>query len=151
LSPSLGRILLLAPNSLAPSDPGDAHITYLAQLLAARGPRVTELLYDLDDDSRNVDYALQTALYANISDVVLFGAWDAAARRDTLQRDALTQAQRSEKPVIVIGLHTPFDLDYLSTAGPYLATFGTTAGQMEALVNVLYGDYSAEGVMPILP
>ncbi len=151
LSPSLGRILLLAPNNLAPADAGDAHATYLAQLLAARGPRVTELLYDLDDDSRNVDYALQAALYANISDVVLFGAWDSTARRDTLQRDALTQAQRSGKPVIAIGLHTPFDLDYLSASGPYLATFGATPAQMEALAAVLYGDFAAEGVMPILP
>jgi beta-N-acetylhexosaminidase len=150
LSPAVGRILLLAPNSLGPAAAGDAHITLLAQLIGQRGPRVTELLYDLDDPARNTDYALQAALYANITDVVLFGAWDAGARRDTLQRDALTQALRSGKPVIVLGLHTPFDVNYLTSAPVYLAAFGPAQPQMEALVEALFGEIEITGMMPTI-
>ena len=149
-SPTLGRILLLAPNNLAPADSGAGFYTYLAQLVALRGPRVTELLYNLDDPSRDPGYAEQAALYASSSDAVLFGAWDAFSRRDSRQRDALREVVRSGRPLIVVSLHTPFDLDYLGPVDTYLATFGPTRPQMEALVEVLFGDTEAGGVLPVI-
>jgi hypothetical protein len=39
-------------------------------------------------------------------------------------------------------LHLPFDADYLG-AGVYLATFGDTRAQMEAVVEVLLGEAKA--------
>jgi hypothetical protein len=136
IPPDAHKVLLLAPNHLPPADPGDAHFTYLAQLIAAHGKRVTELLYDLDDPARNADYPAQAALYANASDVIVFGAWDAYLQPDNMQVEALRQARASGHPVIVLDLHLPFDGEYLG-AGAYLATFGDTRAQMEAVVEEL--------------
>ncbi|MGH2521514.1 MAG: glycoside hydrolase family 3 N-terminal domain-containing protein [Anaerolineales bacterium] len=140
IPPSVQKILLLAPSRLPSADAGENHFTYLAQLVSAHGHRVTELLYDLDDPARNPDYAAQAGLYANASDLILFGAWDAHLQPNSLQAEALRQAQASGHPVIVLGLHLPFDLPVLRPE-IYLATFGDTRAQMEAIAGALFGEF----------
>lgn len=139
IPPGAHKVLLLAPNHLPPAEPGHPHFTYLAQLIAQKGFRVVELLYDLDDPARNADYVEQAALYANASEVTIFGAWDAYRQPGHMQADALRQARASGHPVVVLDLHLPFDAGYLG-AGAYLATFGDTKAQMEAVVGALFGD-----------
>ncbi len=73
------------------------------------------------------------------SDVIVFGAWDAYRQPDNTQAEALRQALASGHPVIVLDLHLPFDAGYLGP-GAYLATFGDTRAQMEAVVEALFGE-----------
>ncbi len=147
IPPGVKKILLLAPHHLPPAEPGAGQVTYLAQLLAAHGYRVTELLYRLD--APNPDYPRQAELYAKASDAILFGAWDAHLDA-ALQIETLRRVQRAKKPVVVLGLHTPFDLEYLREADVYLATFGDTRAQMEAVVGALMGEFEPEGKLPII-
>ena len=146
IPPGVKKILLLAPNHLPPAEPGAGQITYLAQLLAAHGYRVVELLYRLD--APNPDYPRQAELYAKANDVILFGAWDAHLHA-ALQTETLRRVQRAKKPVVVLGLHTPFDLEHLPEADVYLATFGETRVQMEAVVEALVGEVELERRRPI--
>jgi beta-N-acetylhexosaminidase len=55
----------------------------------------------------------------------------------------------SEVPTVVIALKSPYDLLGFPDAGTYLATFGTTPGQLEMVVEVLLGEAEATGVMPV--
>jgi hypothetical protein len=73
------------------------------------------------------------------SAVIVFGAWDAYRQPDNTQAEVWRQARASGHPVIVLDLHLPFDTGYLG-AGTYLATFGDTDEQMEAVVEAVFGE-----------
>lgn len=131
------KILLIAPSHIpsAPADPN--HLTYLAQLLAERGYRVTELLYDPQAGTPR-DLTAQAELYALANDLTLFGAWDAHLTATAFQIQTVHRLQATHKPLITIGFHLPFDLQVLD-APLYLATFGDTPAQMEALILAITG------------
>lgn len=53
------------------------------------------------------------------------------------------------KPVVVAAMRNPYDVAYLPTAQTYLATYGYTAGQVESLARVLYGEVNPGGKLPV--
>jgi beta-N-acetylhexosaminidase len=69
--------------------------------------------------------------------------------QDTSQLEMVQGFLDSEVPTVVIALKSPYDLLGFPDAGTYLATFGTTPGQLEMVVEVLLGEAEATGVMPV--
>jgi beta-N-acetylhexosaminidase len=53
------------------------------------------------------------------------------------------------KPVIVSGMRNPYDISYLTAVPTYLATYGYTAHQLEALTRVLFGEVNPAGKLPV--
>jgi beta-N-acetylhexosaminidase len=53
------------------------------------------------------------------------------------------------KPVIVAGMRNPYDISYLTAVPTYLATYGYTAGSVESLVRVLFGEVDPVGRLPV--
>ncbi|GAA0934382.1 hypothetical protein GCM10009558_047660 [Virgisporangium aurantiacum] len=53
------------------------------------------------------------------------------------------------KPVVVAAMRNPYDVAYLPTAQTYLATYGYTAGQVESLARVLFGEVNPGGKLPV--
>jgi len=52
-------------------------------------------------------------------------------------------------PTIVIALKSPYDLLGFPSVGTYLATYGTTPGQLSAVADILLGEVEAAGIVPV--
>jgi beta-N-acetylhexosaminidase len=52
-------------------------------------------------------------------------------------------------PVVAAAMRNPYDVSYLTEAPTYLATYGYTAGSIEALVRVLFGEIAPVGRLPV--
>jgi len=65
-------------------------------------------------------------------------------------QQALVRALRATgKPVVVAGMRNPYDISALGDAPTYLATYGYTAGSIESLTRVLYGEVNPTGRLPV--
>ncbi len=53
------------------------------------------------------------------------------------------------KPVVVSGMRNPYDISRLTAAPTYLATYGYTAGSIESLTRVLFGEINPVGRLPV--
>jgi hypothetical protein len=53
------------------------------------------------------------------------------------------------KPVVIVSLKSPTDLLALPRAAAFLAMFGTTAGQSQALLDALTGSWDPVGQNPL--
>jgi beta-N-acetylhexosaminidase len=52
-------------------------------------------------------------------------------------------------PTIVIALKSPYDLLGFPSVGTYLATYGTTPGQLSTVADILLGELEAAGIVPV--
>jgi beta-N-acetylhexosaminidase len=100
----------------------------------------------------------QTALreipqWAAAYDGVIVCTWDAYLASvlygDTSQIEMVTGLQRQGVPTIVVALRSPFDLLGFPDVRTYVATFGTTDGQLAGVGEVLVGQSEATGLAPV--
>lgn len=86
-------------------------------------------------------------------DLVLMLTWDAHVSSLTLgdswQSELANRLLAGSKPLIVIALKSPVDILDFPDAPTYLATFGTTRGQLQRMVEVLVGKAQAVGQNPL--
>jgi beta-N-acetylhexosaminidase len=86
-------------------------------------------------------------------DLVIVMTWEAHLNRlrygDDWQARLVSTLIDLRRPVIVAALKSPTDLLEFPNAPTYLATFGTTSGQIDALVNVLFGRQEPLGTNPL--
>ena len=90
---------------------------------------------------------------ANRYDITLLFTWEAHLNRfrygDTWQADLANRLIETGKPVVITALKSPTDLLEFPQAPAYLATFGTTPGQLQALVGILTGVIEPQGNNPV--
>jgi beta-N-acetylhexosaminidase len=90
---------------------------------------------------------------AEQADVIIVFTYQAYLRdltqEDDWQKQLVERLESSEKPVIVVGLRSPTDLLEFPHIHNYLASFGTTAGQRQALVDILVHGKPAQGTNPL--
>jgi beta-N-acetylhexosaminidase len=81
------------------------------------------------------------------------GAVDAATGRPTAsaaaQQALVAALVATGRPVVVAGVRNPYDVAWLPTAPTYLATYGYTAAQLEALTRVVFGEIAPRGRLPV--
>ena len=57
-------------------------------------------------------------------------------------------SQRGEKPLVVVSVSSPYDFAMESSLGTYICSFDFTETALQALVSVLYGEFSPTGTLP---
>ena len=86
-------------------------------------------------------------------DLVVVLTWDAHLKRiergDDWQARLVTALLEEGRPLIVAALKSPTDLLEFPQAPTFLATYGTTGGQLDALVEVLVGKMAPVGEDPL--
>jgi beta-N-acetylhexosaminidase len=86
-------------------------------------------------------------------DLTLVLTWEAHLNRlrygDTWQIDLVHSLLQAGRRVIVVGLKSPTDILEFPEAPVYLATFGTTSGQVDALADALVGRMHPVGQNPL--
>jgi len=107
--------------------PGQARID---QVVAAAG--ATDLVVVSTNNAANVDVTtgLPTA---------------SAAAQQALVRALLATG----KPVVVSAMRNPYDVSRLTGVPTFLATYGYTAGSVESLTRVLFGEVNPAGRLPV--
>jgi beta-N-acetylhexosaminidase len=90
-------------------------------------------------------------------DIILMLTWESHLNQfrynDVWQVRLVEALIATGKPLIVVALKSPTDILDFPEITTYLTTFGTTRGQLQALADVLVGDYipSAQSPLPGLP
>jgi beta-N-acetylhexosaminidase len=86
-------------------------------------------------------------------DLVLVFTWEAHLNRlrygDNFQAELVNKLLSTGTPVVVIALKSPTDLLEFPHAPTFLATFGTTAGQIQGVVDILVGKTGPTGSNPL--
>jgi beta-N-acetylhexosaminidase len=127
----------------------------LGDAIARRGQTVTVLETGTTPAQARIDEAVAAAAG---NDLVVVSTMNAASVDvATGQPTASAAAQQAlvgallatGKPVVVSGMRNPYDISYLTTAPTYLATYGYTAGSLESLTRVLFGEVNPAGRLPV--
>lgn len=104
----------------------------------------------IDNQALLVDFVDRTSRY----DLTILFTWEAHLNRfryeDTWQADLANKLIDKDIPVIIVALKSPTDLLEFPQAPVYLATFGTTHGQLNALVDILTGVTKPLGNNPLI-
>ena len=58
------------------------------------------------------------------------------------------RGDKREKPLVVVSVSSPYDFAMESSLGTYICTFDFTETALQALVNVLYGEFTPTGTLP---
>ncbi len=100
----------------------------------------------------NPDLLNMLTVEAQYYDLVLVFTWQAHLNRlvynDPWQADLLTRLATT-RPTIAVAIKSPTDILEFPNVAAYLAMFGSTPGQTEALLNILLGRQAATGVNPL--
>ena len=127
----------------------------LGDAIARRGQTVTVLETGTTPAQARIDEAVAQA--AN-NDLVVVSTMNAASvdvttglpTASAAAQQALVRALLATgKPVVVSGMRNPYDISYLPDAKTYLATYGYTAGSLESLTRVLFGEVNPVGRLPV--
>lgn len=86
-------------------------------------------------------------------DCVIVFTWDSHPNQfkfgDQFQSQLVKAVVDSGTQTMVVALKSPTDILDFPMIGTYLATMGTTRGQLHAMVNILVGDDAAAGKIPL--
>jgi beta-N-acetylhexosaminidase len=94
-----------------------------------------------------------TVAKASGYDLALVLTWEAHLNHlkygDTWQVDLVNQLLSKDIPTIVVALKSPTDILEFPQVDTYLATYGTTPGQVQALADILVGHTQPQGLNPL--
>jgi beta-N-acetylhexosaminidase len=131
------------PLDLTPADTS-SHVTIeLAELISQRHPRTIAYQFRQSADDTEIRAIIEAVVEA---DVVIMGT--IAADQDESQSALVRELVKRDKRPIVIALRTPYDLSVFPEVETYLCTYGIRGVTMRAATRVLFGEISADGVLP---
>jgi beta-N-acetylhexosaminidase len=84
-------------------------------------------------------------------DLTIFFTWQAhlnALGKDAWQARLGKKLSNLDKPVIIVALNNPTDIYEFPKIGTFLATHGTTEGQLGALIKTFLGEWTPIGKIP---
>ncbi len=109
--------------------------------LADKGPSGSEeLLTEIGSQADHADVIVVFTYQAYLLSLT---------QEDDWQKQLVARLQASGKPVIVVALRSPTDVLAFPEIKNYLASFGTTAGQRQAIVDILVHGQPAQGTNPL--
>jgi beta-N-acetylhexosaminidase len=127
----------------------------IGEAITRRGQTVTVLETGTTPSQARIDEAVAAAAG---NDLVVVSTMNAASvdvatgqpTASAAAQQALVRALLATgKPVVVSGMRNPYDISYLGAAPTYLATYGYTAGSIESLTRVLFGEVNPVGKLPV--
>lgn len=86
---------------------------------------------------------------AAAADILVLGSFQWTGAQNASQRDAVNILINSGKPSVLLSLMNPYDIASYPGAPAVLALFGMTAPSMEAAGEILTGELSPSGSMPV--
>jgi beta-N-acetylhexosaminidase len=149
ISPQVRRILAIAPGTEWDLYPR------LKARLEARGIEVELVNYPNPWDGPVRDEALLNNLTDEAAgyDLALVFTWQAHLNRltfeDTWQARLVNKLLDRSIPLAAIAIKSPTDILEYPRVQTYLAMFGTTPGQEQALLDILLGDQEPQGQNPL--
>ncbi|TCS95075.1 beta-N-acetylhexosaminidase [Hazenella coriacea] len=81
------------------------------------------------------------------ADVILVGMSDVAA--DSPMIELVNQLSGLKKPIIHIGLDTPYEVSLLPKGSTYLAIYGSTPTSLHAVAKAIHGKIELKGQLPV--
>ena len=150
-------LLPLAAGPRTCSSPVGASTTTqtLATALAARGATAQVLESGTTPTDQAISNAVAVAQDADLVVVSTNNAYavDASTGLPTAGATAQTKLVRAllatGTPVVVAAMRNPYDVASFPEAPTVVDTYGYTAGQVESLVRVLYGEVDPTGRLPV--
>jgi beta-N-acetylhexosaminidase len=119
--------------------------TSLASRLRARAPQVEAI--SLFPDEITPEQAQAAKERAAQADLLIIAT--RSAQRLPVQRAFASALMALGKPVILLCLRAPFDVDVLPFAPTVLCTCGDSVPSLEAAAAALVGDFVPSGVLPV--
>ena len=144
------QLLVISPAQLpASASAGDS---LFAELLREHGYQVTELIFNLDSESR--DHTYTTAItQAPAYDAIIFGEWALINRYmnwgDQWQENLIRALHQANPALIIVAWHNPAATVRCSQVPTFLIAYGNTPAQVAATVAVLTGKQTPTGNLPI--
>jgi beta-N-acetylhexosaminidase len=124
---------------------GEVTTATLGSAVAAHGLAPQVLDTGFSPSQGAIAEAVAAAKESNLVLVSTFNAWTPGASQIELVEALLATG----KPVIVAAVGTPFDVAYLPGAPTFVAALDYQPPSLEALVEVLFGDYEPSGRLPV--
>lgn len=137
-------VVLPRPIDLTPADTSSYVAPSLAHALRRYHARVDEFDVSYDPSNKEISALLQEL---SAYDKIIIGTINAfvAAGQAELVRAVLDRGE----PTIVVALRMPYDLQVFPDAPTYLCTYSILEPSMQALAQVLCGDYHCTGRLPV--
>ncbi|MBO1330246.1 glycoside hydrolase family 3 protein [Streptomyces sp. VRA16 Mangrove soil] len=127
----------------------DAAVRSLAAAFGERGHRATPLATGAAPDRTVTEEAVRAAASADLV-VVASGLAPADGAQGGTAHVALVRALlASGRPVVVIGVRNPYDINRFPEAPLYLATYGSGPRQLDHAVQVVLGEHAPHGRLPV--
>lgn len=145
---STRRLLVVTPQvrGLTGIDNPGATETALGMALAGQGFEVEEVTVSLNPDPGERRAVVEKAQRA---EVVLLGTYNAWQSRHAGQAQLARELLARGVDVIAVALRDPYDYAQMAEIPAYLATYGLTPPQLQALAEVLAGRTSPQGRLPV--
>jgi len=152
------NLLPLSGDSVLLIGPPDAWGMYprLEAALAQRGiTNIARYIYSGPWNGAVAETGYLTSMPANAAyyDFTIVLTWQSHLNRllygDSFQPTLVNNLLATGRPVVVVALKSPVDILDFPSAPTYLATFGTTSGQIQALADILVGNADPVGTIPL--
>jgi beta-N-acetylhexosaminidase len=122
----------------------------LASRLQARGSTTTALPTGSQPSDAQIAAAVAASTDHDVIVVLTNKAWDQRLTDPDRRQGQLVDALLATgKPVVVIAIREPYDLEAFPTAPAYLATYASVPASMESVARVLYGEIAPRGKLPV--
>lgn len=142
------RILVVAPGAFFTVPLMESTFpvgTDLATKMKHYAPGVRAVIYDLKTIDRDTQKALAAAADA---DVIVVGSILAYFSPE-ISRMVRRLKSETGKPVVVVGLSVPYDLERFPEVDAFVAAYNPRSVSLEAAVEVLFGKIQPAGVLPV--
>ncbi len=144
--PTEAKIAVVIPESvdLTPADTSSYIKCTLPDEIRRRHRYVTEFMVSQQPTDNDI-----SALRAQVQnfDLIIVGTINANVQ--TKQAAMVNALLKIDTPLIAIALRMPYDLQAYPTAPTYLCTYSLLAPSMEALAQVVWGEISPQGQLPV--
>ncbi|MQA97413.1 MAG: glycoside hydrolase family 3 protein [Streptosporangiales bacterium] len=117
-----------------------------AEAIAKRGGTVDPLATGTNPNADRIASAVAAAKEHDLTVVTTNRATLETAKG---QRDLVSALLGTGKPVIVVAVRDPYDINAFTAAPTYVATYSATPVAMESLARVLFGERSPGGKLPV--
>lgn len=136
------------PHSVLVTGWGDSTTVSLAAAIHKRGATSTAQPTGADPTDAQIADAVAAAKSSDLT-VVLTNGTSTGMASHPQQLKLIEQLAASGKPVVAVAVQNPYDIGFVPAQHTWLATYSYTAGSMESVARILYGEVHPHGKLPV--
>jgi beta-N-acetylhexosaminidase len=119
---------------------------HLYRTLLESGYQASQSFFDIGVKNGELKKVMEAAAGA---DVLVLGSFQWTGAQNATQRDAINTLISTGKPAVLLSLMNPYDIPFYPKAGGAIALYGMTAPSMAAAGEILTGQLSPAGKLPV--